>query len=277
MAVGPALGGILAHVHFSWIFLVDGATSLIAASVLTWGPSMHGAERTPPPAAAISRTAWRDARLFYLLLSSLPILLVFFQAEGALAVWVVHDLGRDTRLYGALFTLNTILIVVFEVWLNLATSKWPRSRQLVVGAMLVTLGFSCTALARNDWLLLGTVVLWTFGEMILIPSLSDAAASLASPDRRGEYMGLYGMTMSAGISLGPWLGVTVLARFGPVATWAGCGALGAVSVLLLGGFDSVVATHAQTCRRSGSHSSALESERRPSHDSGRSGTRARDT
>lgn len=238
MAVGPAVGGFIAHHSFAWVFWIDGITTLLSALVLTL--FLGSIPNARPEGGTPGRSPWTDGRLAFLLLAFLPVLLVFFQIEGALPLWVVRDLGHGTRFFGFIFTVNTLIIVALEVALNLAMGKWPHGRQLMLGSLFYAVGFGLTAFAFTRGALLGTVVLWTFGEMILLPAMSDAVATLAPPDRRGEYMGLYALSFAAALSLGPWLGVLVYARLGPAATWGGCFALGLLSAAMLGRFRATV-------------------------------------
>jgi MFS family permease len=218
MAVGPALGGFIAHHSYRWVFWTDGLSTLAGAVLLSL------VLKTPPAAAlphdhAPGRSPWRDPHLAWLLLPFIPLLMVFFQIEGTLPLWVVRDLGLGSRFYGLLFTVNTLLIVALEVALNLAMARWPHGRQLFAGSLCLAVGFGLTAWARGHATLVLTTVGWTFGEMILFPAMSDAVATLAPPDRRGEYMGLLSLTFAAALALGPWLGVLTYARLGPKAVW----------------------------------------------------------
>ena len=244
MAVGPALGGLIAHRSFTWVFWTDGLSTLAGAAVLTLFLQSRPAP-VPHPDAPPSASAWRDRRLAYLLLAFLPVLMVFFQIEGALPLWVTRDLGFDTRFFGLIFTMNTLLIVALEVALNLAMAHWPHRRQLLAGSLCYAAGFGLTGLVRTRGALLGTVVIWTFGEMILLPAMADAVATLAPPERRGEYMGLYSTTFAAGLALGPWVGVLTYARLGPVALWAGCFLTAMAGGLLLGRFRTPPAARSQ--------------------------------
>jgi predicted MFS family arabinose efflux permease len=116
----------------------------------------------------------------------------------------------------------------------MAMSKWSHRASFMLGAACIAVGIGGLGLARSAPALFGAVVLWTFGEMILIPGLADAVAALAPAERRGEYMGLYSLTFSVAIAVGPALGIQVYAHAGPGATWVGCFALGLLSVALLG-------------------------------------------
>jgi MFS family permease len=149
----------------------------------------------------------------------------------------VRDLRLGNPFFGLLFSLNTLLIVAIEVPLNLRMAHWPHGRQLLAGSLCYAVGFGLTGWATTRGLLLATVVIRTFGEMILLPAMSDAVASLAPPERRGEYMGLYSTAFAAALTLGPWLGVTVYAKVGPPWLWAGCfvaASLGGLALFRLG-------------------------------------------
>ncbi len=232
MSVGPALGGVLAAHSFQMLFWVDGATSIAAALVLLLFPlRVHSVEAhagAPPSLGAIA-----DRRLRYVILCLLPVLLVFFQHEGPLPVWMVDQLGLSTRSFGLLFTLNTLLIVFLEVRLNTVTAHWSPARALSVGSALCTVGFGALAFLTSYWGIVATVVVWTFGEMILFPSMAAYVSELAPPARRGEYMGFYSMTFGIGFTVGPWAGLSVLGAAGARALWLSCLAVGAVSTWLL--------------------------------------------
>jgi len=232
MSVGPALGGLLAAHSFQMLFWVDGATSIAAAVVLLLFPlRVHSVEThagAPPSLGAIA-----DRRLRYVILALLPVLLVFFQHDGVLPVWMVEQLGLSTGNFGLLFTLNTLLIVFLEVRLNAMTTHWSPARALSVGSALCTVGFGALVFLSSYWGIVATVVIWTFGEMILFPSTAAYVAELAPPSRRGEYMGFYSMSFGVGFTAGPWAGLTLLGAAGARAVWLSCLAVGTVSTLLL--------------------------------------------
>jgi predicted MFS family arabinose efflux permease len=232
MSVGPAIGGVLASVSFPALFAVDGATSILAGLVLfAWRhpPARAGGAH----AAAPSPSVLSDRRLLYFLLALLPVAVVFFQHTSAMALFLVRDLGFSERTYGLLFTVNTLLIVALEVPLNEATGRMSHGRVLAAGSLLCGIGFGLLAVVRSLPGVIGTVVVWTFGEMVLLPGMGAYVADLAPAERRGAYMGLYTMTFGAAFALGPWLGTFVLSRLGATVLWSGAFALGALSAALL--------------------------------------------
>jgi predicted MFS family arabinose efflux permease len=239
MSIGPAVGGFLAIYSFTALFIVDGATSLIAGLLLLCLPrrTENGDDQSPHEAAAAAPAgklgALKDARLLYFIIAFLPAVLVFFQTEGALPLFLVRNLQMTEATYGLLFTINTGLIILFEVPLNLAMARWPHHSATALGAMLCGVGFGALAVASSFWSVALTVVVWTFGEMIVFPSSSAHIADIAPAAQRGVYMGYYVMTFSLAFMVGPWLGLAVMEKFGATTLWLGtlaCGMLSAVMI-----------------------------------------------
>ena len=232
MSVGPAVGGILATFSFRYLFYVDGATSLLAGLVLAVAGLAVGNEgKVVKPVAPWKAHA--DRRVLYFLLAILPVLLVFFQHASSMPLFLRRELGLSTAAFGFLFSINTVLIVVLEVPLIGRTAHWPHRRTLIYGALLSGAGFGAMAFAHGIAFVAGTVVLWTFGEMLFFPGSAALSTDLAPPDRQGEYSGLYLATFSVAFAVGPWAGSAVLDRFGGRVLWGITFALGLLSAAML--------------------------------------------
>jgi len=238
MSIGPAVGGYLAEISFPAIFRVDGSTSLLAFAVLAmtgFKVAEHAlTENADGTAGPRSRPAYKDLQLLGFLAACVPLAAVFFQHEGALPLDVVRDLSLPASFFGWMFTINTVLIVLFEVQLNLRTSHWPHPKSLCIGGLFIACGFGAMAFCRTGPAIAATVVVWTIGEMILLPSMSNFVAELAPVDRRGEYMGLYSMSWGIAFAVGPWLGTFTLERYGRVTLWVGAFVVAALAAAVMG-------------------------------------------
>ncbi|HZF11930.1 MAG TPA: MFS transporter [Thermoanaerobaculia bacterium] len=255
VSIGPALGGFLATRSFRFLFWIDGATALAAGVVLLavaarlgltgrvvsdrQERAAGGAQTRPPgsdtlrvqavdapssPAPADPRrrrdaSPWTDGRFLIFLAVNLLVTMVFFQHNSTMALYVVQTLGLSTAIYGLMFTLNTLVIVLLEVPINAAMADWPFRRSLALGALLSGLGFGGLALVSSAWGVAATVLVWTFGEMILFPTAAAFSAHCAPPERQGAYMGLYSMSSAAAFALGPWAGTRLLAAWGGPVLW----------------------------------------------------------
>lgn len=234
MSIGPAAGGLLAVVSFTAVFAVDGATSILAGLFLILAPPFRG--RKPPEAAPSQSRAQAlaiDRRLAYFLAAMLPVVIVFFQHASALPMFMVRNLGLSPAAFGLLLPVNTLLIVLLEVPLNLAMARWPHRQSLALGALLTALGFGALALVRGPAGVAATIVVWTLGEMILFPSAAAYVADISPSGRSGEFMGLYQMMSGAALTLAPWLGAATLETHGPVALWSGTFLAACASAALL--------------------------------------------
>jgi MFS family permease len=244
MSLGPALGGVLAKAHFSSLFLVDGLTTLGAAAVLAWALPVGAAPARSAPGEA-QPSLWgplADPRMRSFWLGSVAVATVFFQADSAMPLHLVHNIGLSETTYGLLFTINTVLIVLLEIPLTAAIAHWDTRRTLALGALLVAAGFGLLGLAHDVWGVAATVLVWTLGEMLYSPSSSAYAAELAPPNQRGAYLGLYTAAWSIAFTLAPALGTRGLEQLGALH-WAVVFAVGAVGTgLMLAGAQPRPAT-----------------------------------
>jgi MFS family permease len=248
MSVGPVVGGFLAEASFSALFIVDGVSSLAAGAVLAatrWparreeaSPEMKS--KSDAGAAAKPLSVLADRRLLWFLALMIPVEIIFFQSQGAMPLYVVDGLHISKSMYGMLLTINSVLIILVEVPLNLAMAHWSHKRAVALGALLTGAGFGALAFASNAWAIVATVIVWTFGEMIIFPSSLAFVADIAPAERRGVYSGLYFMSFSVAMMIGPWIGLAILERFGATALWGGafvCGFISAAMILSMKSFD----------------------------------------
>ncbi|MEW6733583.1 MAG: MFS transporter [Acidobacteriota bacterium] len=240
MSIGPAIGGILTTISFKALFLVDASTSLLAGLVIL----LAGWQMRPASTSAIVYDSEKqqlhrrvsvltDRNLLLFLLAMIPVEMVFFQHQTTVPLFWDKDLHISPAWFGVLFSVNTILIIFLELPLNAAMADWPHRRALALGALLVGLGFGGMFFANGLFTVAVTVVIWTFGEMILLPTSAAYVADIAPAERRGEYMGLFTMSFSLAFTLSPWLGTEVYQRLGARTLWLATLLCGVVSTIMI--------------------------------------------
>lgn len=237
MGIGPILGGIIAAHYFSSIFFINGMACLGTACVLSY--QFHrqirntklGHNQQSSYIFSLFRTL-KNKELSYLLLIFLMVSMIFFQQSSTLSLFVVRDLHLSPQMFGLTFTINTLLIIFFEVPLNLATNEWPLTTTMTLGSLCTAIGFGLFAFTQNFIELAGGVAIWTVGEMLLFPSIAAYISDLAPSHSRGAYMGLYSMTMNGALMLGPLLGSFIMANFGSRELWLFCFLWGFTAAIL---------------------------------------------
>ena len=96
----------------------------------------------------------------------------------------------------------------------------------------MALGFGLTTYASTTGLVIGTIILWTCGEIIQAPFKQAVVTDLAPEAMRARYMGVFSVSFSLAMLVGAPLGGEILVRFGPSWLWPGCFVMTGAAVLL---------------------------------------------
>jgi MFS family permease len=236
-AAGPAVAGLLAEHAFVLVFVGDALTSVVfgvmALTLLPRGTHelhAHPTEGAAPP-LSLGRAILADTPFLLLLAASLAGGMVYFQQDAALPLQVLRD-GHSTAIYGALISLNGLVVMLIELPSSALTRRFPPRRVIALGLALTGVGFGATGLVTSSAALAATVVVWTMGEIASAPVSSAYVADLSPPHMRGRYAGAFGMTFGLGLVVGPAAGTAIFAA-SPGTLWAGCVALGIVGAVLM--------------------------------------------
>lgn len=232
MSIGPVIGGFLIQYNYHLIFYIDGLTSVAACLFLVFIPvKLHKTSEASVHHERVNPL--KDRTFTYFLISILPAMMVIFQFFGAMPLALSADLGFSTSTIGMLLAINTIMIIFLEIPLSSATSAWKHKTALCIGAILLASGFGAMAFAGGVFTIALTIIIWTFGEMILFPASNAFVSEIAPEMRRGEYMGFYQMVFSLAWAFGPWMGTKIFEQYGSTVLWLFTFVLGAVSAVMV--------------------------------------------
>lgn len=231
-ACGPAVGGILVKSSFDWLFLGDAITSalygLLAFFALPDGKKTAQKEASWGEAFAVIR---RDAQFIRLLIASTMVGVVFFQMCSTLGIYM-KSLGYSTTTYGLLISLNGVLVVIFELPLTIWSARMNVIKSMAIGYAVIGVGFGLQTILVTLPGLVVCLAIWTAGEMFAFPQAVTYVADIAPSNMRGRYMGMFGFTWAGAMTIGPWLGMTVI-QVSPALLWIGCAALSFASAAVL--------------------------------------------
>ena len=231
-AFGPATAGLLAAYGYFWLFAGDAGTSVMYGLV-----ALLALPRTTPSpqknaswseALAVLR---QDRKLHQLLLANFAIALVFFQLASTFGVHVTK-LGFSAATYGVIVSLNGALIVFCELPLTRLTRRFPARRVMAAGYSLCATGFALNAFAHTIPALVICMLIFTFGEMITMPTAVAYLADLAPAQMRGRYMGVSGLTWATALIIGPAGGMKLFA-VAPNVYWIACATAGFLAAAII--------------------------------------------
>lgn len=232
-AFGPALGGWIAHHSFFWVFAGNAITEVIYGFIAWRGlPARielhaHAGPKSENPWSEVLA----DRKLLWFLAAIFPTTFIYMQGNASLPLYT-HSLGIDERGFGLLCSINGIMIVVGELTLTGFTRRFSPLPVLMLGYLLLGVGYACTGFAHAWWPLAFTVMLWTLGEMLSAPLQSSVLANMAPNHLRARYMAASSFLWSAATIVGPFLGVQ-LYNWSPRALWWYSAAVGVASAAMI--------------------------------------------
>jgi len=147
-----------------------------------------------------------------------------FQLHSTFPLYLQTE-GYKPTTYGLLLSINGVMIVLFELGLTTWTQRRDPQHVIAIGYGLAAAGVAMTGLAHSIPALVGTVIVWTLGEMVYAPVTGAYVTALAPERYRGRYSGLWIMMWSSGMLLGPWLGTLIFQRK-PAVLWTTCAIVG---------------------------------------------------
>jgi len=213
-AAGPAIGGYLAtFLPYGWLFgiapLTCGIVSLIVFFFVR--ESSHTVGKRISFRSMLTIANDRPFLVFAVI--SILLFIVMGQMVSTLSIFAVDRVGFSTAQYGLLLTLNGLIVIFFQYPVTLALKRLAKFRALVLGSLLYAVGYlSLGWITQFKWAL-GAMAIITAGEIIHSPVTLSVIGELSPQDQRGRYMGLFGLSKTAGMAIGPLLGGILLDAF----------------------------------------------------------------
>lgn len=247
-ALGIGAGGLVGG-----LIVVDGgvpqyrvlylaaAAGILAAGVMVF-LLVHPPHRTvaqASTAASNSAGRWsdvlRDRRFVFSQVVMFILLAAFTQLQVSAPPYLRAQAHIDEALIGLLFTINTGIVVVAQLWMARKIAKWGRGATLAVAAAFWSVAY--LMIGASPWLSVlpfAAIVVYTVGEMMFMPTSGVIVVELAPEQLRGRYLAFSSVIWGTAWGLSSWASGTILGSAHPVLLWPalivvlGIGALGGV-------------------------------------------------
>ncbi|QQE77784.1 MFS transporter [Alicyclobacillus sp. SO9] len=242
VATGTAVGGLLAQHSFRIVFSgIMLAYIIFLLLVITVFKSRFQRYRLPKedvqtpvslPLHVFPQVPWLAVGV--LLGGFVLSWVVYVQWQSTLSVYM-QQLGYPLTMYSVLWTLNGILIFAAQPLVSFVAKRIHQlPLQMMIGVFLFSMSF--LILIWNDKYVgfVAAMVVTTFGEMFVWPSIPAAIAQLAPSHRAGMLQGLVGSSATLGRMFGPVIGGFLYDRVAePVSLAVFCGGLAFPLLLFL--------------------------------------------
>ena len=242
---GPVIGAGLSSFGYPLLFGISGVlVGSYAVIAFRWLPetrprAAQPAPRHPAGSPDLPNVPERPdpnrglrLRVFAALLPLLAIThgLTFLWVT-TLPIYAAVSLGLPTPVWGLLFGLNGLLIVLFQLRIAGVSERRSKPRIMAAGVSLYALGLAPVALLSSSTAVAGlaiTIAIVTLGEMLIGPTGAAFVSDLSPVNRRGTYQGIALAAGSIGAGIGPPIAGYVLDSSHGQALWLAAAAILAV-------------------------------------------------
>ena len=153
---------------------------------------------------------------FYLLLSALPL--------------YARQAGVPDRWLGLIIGAFAFASMLVKPWAGWAADRFGRRPLLVVGASIFAAASLAYGVSGSGVALLAVRLLHGTGMGLYPTAAAAVVADLAPPERRGEWMGLFGAAANVALAVGPLAGLALVERFGFATLFGVSAAVAALAV-----------------------------------------------
>ena len=218
-AIGPFIGAALAQWHAHVPFVVSAALGgLFLLAFLRYGDrGMRPAQGVAPPSfIAVMGVLAKDHRLMSFTIGGVLTAVVFGQFSAYLSQYLVAT-GTAEYAYQVIQTLlgvNAVTVIALQYLLGKRIGNEHLQRWLIVGLGFFVLGIAGFGLSHSLWHWGLAMVVFTLGEIIVIPAEYMFIDRIAPAHLRGVYYGTQNLANLGG-AFGPILVGCFLALFAP--------------------------------------------------------------
>ena len=234
--LGPLLGGLLAIWGYSTLYLLTAISSATVA-VIIFLFVKESVKRDLGRKRLSIKGLWelRERATPFLVFSffSIFLWLVMAQMSSVYSLYSTNEVGMSLTEIGYLYAINGAIVVALQLPLARFIVRFRMTTVTAVGALVYAVGYFSVAFASDFWMLAGSMVVITMGEIITSPSSMNLVANLSPENERGRYMGIFGLFTSTGWSLGPFVGGILYDAFNnePYLLWGGVSLFAIVSAI----------------------------------------------
>jgi MFS family permease len=221
-AVGPAIGGFLAKESYASLFYSSAVLMLGSAMIFRYFLHLPKLVAPTDKFKVADLLAVKDDRnLAWHAGLTLILYLVVAQLIAPFSVYSVEMVGISEARLGILFTLNGLMVVLFQIVVTRLLRRFRFTTQLAWGSFLYFIGYGMVGMFVGfDYFVMAICVV-SLGEVVMSPPGLTLTSHLAPKGRVGRYMGVRGFFETAGWSLGPLYGGIFLDKFAqqPAVAW----------------------------------------------------------
>lgn len=219
VSVGPLLGTLFAAMSGRLPWIITGCIYLCYGVLLhvllnKFGiRSIEGEKKEPVTIGQSWNVIRRDKAFRFFIIGGIISAISYAQMTSTLSQFVDGQFANGVTLFAWMMSINAVVVIAFQ----LPFSKWAEKKSpmtaITVGSISYAIGHVGFAFSDSWWMLIVSMVIFTWGEILTFPAGAIIIDRLAPDKMRGTYFGAQTFT-NLGHFLGPWLGGMLLQGYG---------------------------------------------------------------
>ncbi|HEV7320908.1 MAG TPA: MFS transporter [Ensifer sp.] len=265
-AIGPLIG-VWVGAAYATLFVIAGVMHAAFALVLlfavpeTRSVQAIGSERDAPSTAGWRNlmAAMRDRRLVFFVVGGTLMLAVHGQWSVTLSQYLNAGFADGVTLFAVLVSTNAATVLITSTPARFVIERIGALRALSLGCLLFLIGEIGFAASSDAEMLIASMVLFTIGEVLVVPSEYMLVDGISDAGNRGTYFGAHSLS-SFGNFLGPLIGGLALGTVGGAGMFLLFAVLSAASALMFAIGQSMPPPRPQAVRAETAGSDAVSGD-----------------
>jgi len=245
--IAPPIAGLLIANSYLTLFIVDAIISLISVAIVILAlpetkpqALAHVKPETMKQTFAGYGRVFKDTPFVAFIGVTVMMTLVYMNMNSTLGVYMRDQQGMPEINFGALLSLNAVIVVLLQFWVARRLEKYKPMLMMAAGSLLYAIGFAMYGFVSGIVLFAIAMIIITIGEMIVSPFQQSVVANFAPEEMRGRYMAVSSLSWSVAFTIGPYFAGLILDSTNPNNLWLLCGGIGILATL---GFMVLNKTH----------------------------------
>lgn len=228
-SIGPALGGFLAAVSYTFLFYGNAVAAFLSALLFfLYFRNRKGNEKKAVDQESLtidpgtSRSPYKDGLFIAFSMLSCIYAICFFQLLSTLPLYYRTIYKLTEADIGIILAFSGMVVFLFEMLLVHIAEKRMTARTVIVwGVLLCSLSFFILNLTNGIWVLYLAMFVLCISEILAMPFMSTVTLQRSSLKTRGAYMGINALSFSAAHVFSPFVGTRIAAAYGFETLWYG--------------------------------------------------------
>lgn len=215
-SIGPLIAGFLYRSYLPLIFIGDAFTTILAVVIIFINVPetkpqyiideeilIDDFERAEEGSAIVALLKRPQILVFGII--SIFISFSYSQVHFSLPLFsnVIFGFNNGPKIFGALMSINGIVVVIMTIFIIGYTKKFDASFNVALSAIFWAVGLGMLYYVTTFKMMIISTIIWTIGEILHATNVGVYIANNSPKSHRARFNSLYGIISGSGQAMGP--------------------------------------------------------------------------